>query len=77
MQVEGLFEKARKSGFQRTFRYLGAPSNFSLGLFGFFFFLLSIISILTDVVSLGQFTPLWFVISGAAFVPPSYTEFSI
>lgn len=70
MQVEGLFEKAKKSGFQRTFRYLGAPNNFSLGLFGFFFFLLSIISVLTDVVSLGQFTPLWFVISGAAFIPP-------
>ncbi|MFM2384467.1 MAG: hypothetical protein RL166_341, partial [Actinomycetota bacterium] len=70
MQVEGLIEKAKLSGFQRTFRYLGAPSNFSLGLFGFFFVLLSIISVLTDVVSLGQFTTLWFLVSGAAFLPP-------
>lgn len=60
----------KKQGVQRTFRYLGSTSTWSLGLFFFFFLILSMISLLTDVVSVGGFSALWFLVSGAGFLPP-------
>ena len=70
MNADGVLQKRPKRGFERTFRYLGSTSTWSLGLFGFFFLILSIISLLTDVVSVGKFTALWFLVSGAGFLPP-------
>ena len=70
MQTRGLFANPQKSGFKRTILYLGASRNWSFGLFAFFFAILSIISLLTDVVRAGQFNPVWFLISGSGFIPP-------
>jgi signal transduction histidine kinase len=70
MQTEGTFAKPQKQGFKRTIRYLGASSTWSFGLFTFFFLILSIISLLTDVVSESRFNALWFIVSGAGFIPP-------
>ncbi|MEN9608437.1 MAG: hypothetical protein RLZZ06_368 [Actinomycetota bacterium] len=54
----------------RTIGYLGASSAWSLGYFLFLFYLLSLISFLSDAVRTSNFTPLWFLVSGAAFLPP-------
>ena len=70
MNADGVLQKRPKHGFERTFRYLGSTSTWSLGLFGFFFLILSMISLLTDAVSVGNFTALWFLVSGAGFLPP-------
>ena len=70
MQTRGPFANPPKSGFKRTIRYLGASRNWSFGLFAFFFVILAIISLLTDVIRAGQFNPVWFLISGAGFLPP-------
>lgn len=70
MQLEGSFTKPEKQGLSRTFRHVGASSAWSLGLFLFFFYILAVLSFLTDAVRLNNFNPLWFVISGAGFLPP-------
>lgn len=64
------FQKHQKQGFQRTIGYLGGSSAWSLGLFIFFFYMIAIISFLTDALRLDNFNPLWFLVSGAAFFPP-------
>lgn len=70
MQKLGSVGKPRKRLFERTFRYLGYSTAWSLGLFLFTFYMLSVISFLTDVVQTANFTWLWFIVSGAAFLPP-------
>lgn len=70
MKTLGHIAEPPKEGFKRTIAYLSSPSAWSFGLFVFFTVILSVISFLTDVVSQGQFTPAWFAISGAAFIPP-------
>ena len=60
----------KKQGLQRTFRYLGASSAWTIGLFIFSLYMLVTISFLTDAVRLGNYDPLWFVVSGAGFIPP-------
>jgi len=63
-------QKPQKQGFQRTLGYVGGSSAWSLGLFIFFFYMIAIISFLTDALRLDNFDPLWFLVSGAAFFPP-------
>ena len=76
MNVDEALLKRPKRGLERTFRYLASTSTWSLGLFGFFFVILSMISLLTDVVSVGAFTALWFLVSGAGFLPPLIIGFA-
>ena len=70
MQSVGSFETSRKQAFKRTIGYLGASSAWSFGFFLFFFYLLSFLSFLSDAVRTANFSPLWFLVSGAAFLPP-------
>ena len=70
MQIQGSVAKPQKRFFERTFRYLGYSTSWSLGLFVFTFYMLSAISFLTDAVQTANFTWLWFFVSGAGFIPP-------
>lgn len=70
MQSVGSFETPRKQAFLRTIGYLGASSAWSLGFFLFYFYLLSLLSFLSDAVRTANFSPLWFLVSGSAFLPP-------
>jgi hypothetical protein len=70
MQIKGSVANPRKRWFERTFRYLGYSTSWSLGLFLFSFYILSAISFLTDAVQTANFTWLWFIVSGLAFLPP-------
>ena len=70
MQSLGSFEIPKKQVYLRTIGYIGASSAWSLGFFLFFFYLLSFLSFLSDAVRTANFTPLWFIVSGAAFLPP-------
>ena len=70
MQAVGSIEGSSKQPFSRTFGYLGASSAWSLGFFLFYFYLLSFLSFLSDAVRNSNFSPLWLLVSGAAFIPP-------
>jgi signal transduction histidine kinase len=70
MQIMGSVANPRKHWFERTFRYLGYSTSWSLGLFLFAFYILSAISFLTDAVQTANFNWLWFFVSGAGFLPP-------
>ena len=70
MQILGSITNPRKRWFERTFRYLGYSTSWSLGLFLFAFYILSAVSFLTDAVQTANFTWLWFFVSGAGFLPP-------
>jgi hypothetical protein len=70
MQALDSVVSPRKEPLQRTLRYLGASSAWSIGLFLFSFYILVTISFLTDAVRVQQFESLWFLVSGAGFVPP-------
>lgn len=70
MQILGSTTKRQKRLFERTFRYLGYSTSWSLGLLLFTFYMLSAISFLTDAVQTANFNWLWFLVSGAAFLPP-------
>jgi signal transduction histidine kinase len=70
MQIMGSVANPRKRWFERTFRYLGYSTSWTLGLFLFAFYILSAISFLTDAVQTANFTWLWFFVSGAGFIPP-------
>ena len=70
MQAVGSFKASPKQPFSRTFGYLGASSAWSLGFFLFYFYLLSFLSFLSDAVRNSNYSPLWLIVSGAAFLPP-------
>jgi hypothetical protein len=70
MQLMGSFAKPQKRAFERTFRYLGSSSTWSMGFFWFAFSILSVISFLTDALQNGNFQVLWFLVSPAGFILP-------
>jgi hypothetical protein len=70
MQLMGSFAKPQKRAFERTFRYLGSSSTWSMGFFWFAFSILSVISFLTDALQNGNFQVLWFLVSPAGFIIP-------
>lgn len=70
MQLKGLFANPPKRAFERTFRYLGSSSTWSMGFFWFAFVLLSVISFLTDALQNGNFQALWLLVSPAGFLIP-------
>ena len=70
MQAMGTLENPRKRPFERTFRYIGSTSVWSFSFMFFFFYLLVAISFLTDALQTANFSVLWFLVSGAAFLPP-------
>lgn len=70
MQLVGLTRTVREGAFARTFRHIGSPDAFSFQLLIFFVYTLTVISFLTDSVLLQSFDPLWFLVSGAGFLPP-------
>lgn len=70
MKLVGLTQTGREGAFARTFRHIGSPEAFSFRLLIFFVYTLTVISFITDSVLLQSFDPLWFVVSGAGFLPP-------
>lgn len=70
MQSVGSFETPKKQVYLRTIGYIGASSAWSVGFFLFFFYLLSFLSFISDAVRTDNFSPVWFIVSGAAFLPP-------
>jgi len=70
MQLEGSIETPRKQAFLRTIGYIGASSAWSLGFFIFFFYLVAFLSFLSDAVRTENYSPVWLLVSGAAYLPP-------
>ncbi len=70
MKLVGKTRYDREGAFARTFRHIGSPDAYSFQLLGFFVYTLIVISFLTDSVLLQSFDPMWFLVSGAGFLPP-------
>ena len=70
MKLVGFQNKRLQGTLARTLSHLGSPDAYSMQLMVFFVYTLVVISFLTDSVLLQSFSPLWFVISGAGFLPP-------
>lgn len=64
------YSEANESSFQRTFRHFGSKDVWSWQLVLFSFYILSVVSFLTDSVRLSSFTTDWLLVSGAGFLPP-------
>lgn len=70
MQILGSVNKPPKRLFERTFRYLGYSTSWSVGFFLFALYILAAISFLTDALQTANFNWLWLLVSGSAFLPP-------
>jgi len=64
------FPSSREGTVQRTFRHIGSKHAWSWQLLLFTFYVLSVISFLTDSVLVQSFDPRWFLINFLAFLPP-------
>lgn len=70
MKPLGILKNGREGALARTFRHIGARDAWSIQLLLFFLYTISLISFLTDTVLLQKFDPVWFLVSGAGFLPP-------
>ena len=70
MKPTSMFDLRAKTTLERTFRHIGSRDAWSVSLLLFFFYVLAVISLLTDGVLSQNVNPIWILSSLIAFVPP-------